>query len=110
MGGVNALSVNVGGEKRGVKRERPWVNAETGTSAFDRSVISEKTVVGELILPTLDMWREKESKAASTSWTDTDALNCHDMIRQIMEQVAKGAIIPYYDEYLGERKGAEWGF
>ena len=98
--GVDVLSVNVGGEKRGVKRERPWLNAETDTSTFARSGISEKTVVGELILPTLDMWRAKGPKAASTSWTDTDALKCQDMIREIMDHVVKGAVIHYYDEYL----------
>ena len=110
FGGGDALSANVGGEKRGVKREWPWLNAETGTSTFDRSGISEQTVVGELILLTLDMWRTKDPNASSTSWTDKDALNFQDTIRQIMEHVVKGAIIPYYAEYLDEWEEASWGF
>ena len=108
--GVDVLSVDVGGEKRGVKRERPWLDAEKGTSASPLSDISDKTVAQELILLTLDMWRTKESKASSASWTDTEALNCQDMIRKIMDQVVKGAIIPYYAEYLDERKDASLGF
>ena len=75
MGGFGALSVNIGGEKRGVKREITWLNAETAAPAFARSVIRKKQVVGELIFPTPDMWRTKDSREASTSWADTDDLN-----------------------------------
>ena len=56
------------------------------------------------------MWRTKEPMAAPTSWADTDALNCHDMRREIMGQVVKEAIIPYYAAYMGERKDAAFGF
>ena len=56
------------------------------------------------------MWKTKASKIPAPSRPDTDALNCHEMIHKIMEQVIKGAIIPYYAEYLDEWGEPDLGF
>ena len=107
----SAAAESVGGERRGVKRKtRSWMEVDTGDAPVCGCPINEAKVVEELILLTLDMWRTKESKAPATSWTNTEALNCQEMIRKIMEQVIKGAIIPYYAEYLDEWKDSALGF
>ena len=102
---------NIDGERRGVKRKtRPWLEVDTANAPSLGGPINEAKVAEELILLTLDIWRAKESKIQSSSWANTEALNCQEMIRKIMEQVIKGAIIPYYAEYLDEWKEAALGF
>ena len=108
---VSGLNVNIDGERRGAKRQRQWLKAEPNDAPVARACIDEEeNVVDELALRTLDMWKTKESKIPATSRADSEALNCQEMIRKIMEQVVKGAIIPYYAEYLDGAGNAALGF
>ena len=106
VGNVSGPSVTIDGEWRGVKRKRSWMNAEPGDVPVAGACINEKKVGGELILPALDMRRTKESEIPATSRGNADALNSMETIREIMDNVVKEAIIPYYAEYLGERGNA----
>ena len=93
-----ASEVNPGGLRRGIKRRRPWLEAEALGAHIGGIYVDDAKIVRELTMLTLDMWKSKESKAQSTDWVATEALNCQSTIQKIMGKAAKGDIIPYYDE------------
>ena len=76
VGKFSCASANIDGERRGVKRKiRPRMEVGPGDVPVAGDSTEEKKVAEELILPTLDVRRTKESEIPATSWANPEALN-----------------------------------